>query len=105
MPAKSQSNSILEIACPDCGAMLKIDVNARAVVAHTPAPRKRTFEDLDAASKAMREAEERKESLFRQAVDAEKNKEDLFNKRFADALKKAQDSPDTGKPLREIDLD
>jgi hypothetical protein len=105
MSAKSKSNSFLEIACPDCGAMLKIDVAARAVVAHTPAPRKRTFEDLDAASKAMHEANERKESLFRQAVDAEKNKDDLFNKRFAEALKKAQESPDTGKPLREFDLD
>jgi hypothetical protein len=53
----------------------------------------------------LQEANERKESLFRQAVDAEKNKEDLFNKRFAEAVKKAQASPDTGKPLREFDLD
>jgi hypothetical protein len=103
--AKAQSNPVLEIACPDCGAMIKIDVASRAVIAHTPAPRKRTFEDFDAATRAMREADERKESLFRQAVDAEKNKEDLFNKRFADALKKAQETPDTGKPLREFDLD
>jgi hypothetical protein len=100
-----KSNPVLEIACPDCGAMMKIDVASRAVIAHTPAPRKRTFEDFDAATKALREAEERKESLFRQAVDAEKNKEDLFNKRFAEAVRKAQETPDTGKPLREFDLD
>jgi hypothetical protein len=105
MAPKSEPHSFLEIACPDCGAMLKIDVAARAVVAHTPAPRKRTFEDFDAATKALREADERKESLFRQAVDAEKNKEDIFNKRFAEAVKKAQETPDTGKPLREFDLD
>lgn len=103
--AKSQSNSIFEVACPDCGAMLKVDASTRAVIAHTPAPRKRTFEDFDQAGRAMREADERKESLFRQAVDAEKNKEDLFNKRFAEALKKAKETPDTGKPLREFDLD
>jgi len=106
MAAKhNQASAIFEIACPDCGAMLKIDATARAVIAHTPAPRKKTFEDFDQATRAMREAEERKESLFRQAVDAEKNKEDLFNKRFAEAVKKAKDSPDTGKPLREFDLD
>jgi hypothetical protein len=105
MASKSQPHTILEIACPDCGAILKIDVGARAVIAHTPAPRKRTFEDLDAATKAMREAEVRKESLFRQAVDAEKNKEDIFDKRFAEAMKKARETPDTGKPLRELDLD
>ena len=100
-----KSHPIIEIACPDCGAMMKIDVASRAVISHTPAPRKRTFEDFDAATKAMREADERKESLFRQAVDAEKNKEDVFNKRFAEAVRKAQETPDTGKPLREFDLD
>ena len=103
--AKTQPNPTFDIACPDCGAMLKIDASTRAVIAHTPAPRKRTFEDFDQAGRAMREADERKESLFRQAVDAENNKEDLFNKRFAEALKKAKETPDTGKPLREFDLD
>jgi hypothetical protein len=103
--AKSKTNSVFEVACPDCGAMLKVDADTRAVIAHTPAPRKRTFEDFDQATRALREADERKESLFRQAVDAEKNKEDLFNKRFAEAMKKAKETPDTGKPLREFDLD
>jgi len=104
--AKSKSNNpVFEVVCPDCGAMLKVDPATRAIVAHTPAPRKRMFEDFDQAGRAMREADERKESLFRQAVDAEKNKEDLFNKRFAEAMKKAKETPDTGKPLREFDLD
>jgi len=103
--AKSQPNPTFEIACPDCGAMLKIDASSRTVIAHTPAPRKRTFEDLDQATRAAREANERTESLFRQAVDLEKNKEDVFNKRFAEAIKKAKETPDTGKPLREFDLD
>jgi hypothetical protein len=53
----------------------------------------------------MREQEERKQSLFRQAVDAEKNKDDLLNKRFADALKRAKESPATERPLREFDLE
>ena len=58
------------------------------------------FEDLETAAKAMREQEERKESIFRQSVDAERNKEDLFDKKFAEALRKAKDAPD-GKPLIE----
>ena len=85
--------------------MLKVDAATRTVIAHTPAPRKRTFEDLEAAAKEMRERDERKESIFRQAVDAEKNKTDLLEKRFAEALKKAKETPDSGKPLREFDLD
>jgi len=97
-------DKLFEIACPDCGAMIKVDAASGAVVSHTPAPRKRTFEDLETAAKAMREHDERKESLFRQSVEAEKNKEDLFEKRFAEALRKAKDAPE-GKPLREFDLD
>lgn len=84
--------------------MLKIDASTGAVVSHTPAPRKRTFENLETAAKAMRDQEERKESIFRQSIEAEKNKEDLLEKRFAEALRKAKDAPE-GKPLREFDLD
>ena len=85
--------------------MLKIDPTTHAVIAHTSAPRKRTFEDFETAARAMREQDERKESLFRQAVDAEKNKNDVLEKKFAEALRKAKETPDTGKPLRDFDLD
>ncbi len=96
--------STFEVACPDCGAMLKIDAETGLVVSHTPAPRKRTFEDLATAAQAMRDHDERKESIFRQSVDAERNKADLLEKKFAEALRKAKDAPD-GKPLRDFDLD
>ena len=84
--------------------MLRIDATTGLVVSHTPAPRKRMFEDLETAAKAMRDHEERKESIFRQSVDAEKNKADLLEKKFAEALRKAKDAPDV-KPLRDFDLD
>jgi hypothetical protein len=98
------NDKTFEVACPDCGAMLKIDAATGLVVTHTPAPRKRMFEDLETAAKAMREQDERKESIFRQSVDAERNKADLLEKKFAEAVRKAKDAPE-GKPLRESDLD
>ena len=98
------AEKIFEVACPDCGAMLKIDATTGLVVSHTPAPRKRMFEDLETAAKAMRERDERAESIFRQSVDAERNKADLMEKKFAEALRKAKDAPE-GKPLRDFDLD
>ena len=79
-----KKEEIFEVACPDCGAMLKIDAATGLVVSHTPAPRKRMFEDLETAAQAMREHDERKESIFRQSVEAERNKEDLFEKKFAE---------------------
>ena len=101
--AKNKAETF-EVACPDCGAMLKIDARSGVLVSHTSAPRKKMFEDLETAAKAMREHGERTESIFRQSVDAEKNKADLLEKRFAEAMRKAKDAPE-GKPLREIDLD
>ncbi len=93
-----------EVACPDCGAMLKIDAATGNLISHTSAPRKRMFDDLETAAKAMRERDERAESIFRQSVEAERNKADLLEKKFAEALRKAKDAPE-GKPLREFDLD
>jgi len=99
------SDEPFEISCPDCGAMIKVDPVTRAVIAHTPAPRKKMFEDFGEAAKALRESDQRRESLFRQSVDAQKNNDDVLAKKFAEAVKKAKETPDTGKPLREFDLD
>ena len=104
MEMAKAKEKIFEVACPDCGAMLKIDAATGLVVSHAPAPRKRMFENLETAAQAMRDQEERKESIFRQSVDAEKNKADLLEKKFAEAMRKAKDAPE-GKPLRDFDLD
>lgn len=99
------SDQAFEVACPDCGAMIKVDPVTRSVISHTPAPRKKTFEDLDAAARALKDADARRESLFAQSVQAQKNNEDLLSKKFAEAMKKAKESPDIGKPLRAFDLE
>ena len=99
------SDQPFEVMCPDCGGMLKVDPVSRSVIAHTPAPRKKTFEDFGAAAKALKEQDARRESIFAQSVQAEKNKEDVMAKKFAEAVKKAKENPNTGKPIRDFDLD
>ena len=100
-----QSPELFEVACPCCGATLKVDPATRAVISHVAPIKPKMFSDFDAAAKAMREQEGRKESIFRQAVDAEKNKAEVLDKKFKDAMKKAKESPDEGRPLRDFDLD
>jgi Zn-finger nucleic acid-binding protein len=99
------SDQPFEVMCPDCGGMLKVDPVTRSVISHTAAPRKKTFEDFGQAAKALKESDARRESIFAQSVQAEKNKDDLMAKRFAEAVKKAKESPLSGKPLRDFDLD
>ena len=105
MAALSSSDTAFEVTCPDCGGLLKIDPATRSVIAHTPAPRKRTFEDLGSAARALKDQEARRDSLFAQSVQAEKHRDDLLDKRFAEALKRAKETPLTDKPLRDFDLD
>src|SRR5436305_2418640 len=102
--ASSKAESF-EVGCPCCGAVLKVDPATRAVISHVAPVRPKTFADFEAAAKAMREQEGRKESLFRQAVDAEKNKADLLEKKFQEAVKKAKETPDEPHRIRDFDLD
>ena len=94
-----------EVPCPCCGALLKVDSVTRAVIAHTPKAVPKTFEDLESAARAMHDQDSRKESIFRPSVEAQKNQGDLLEKKFQEALKRAKESPDTGKPIRDFDLD
>ena len=62
-------------------------------------------DDLDDAARAMKEQDSRRDSIFRQSVEAQKHAADLLEKKFQEALRKAKESPDTGKPIRDFDLD
>jgi hypothetical protein len=101
--AKNQTP--FEVPCPCCEAMLKIDPATRAVISHTPKAVPKTFADMEAAARHLRESESRTESIFRQSMEAEKNKAELMEKKFQEAMRRAKESPDTGKPLRDFDLD
>ena len=85
--------------------MLKVDPSTKAVISHVAKAIPKTFNDIEEAARSMREQDTRKESLFRQSVEAEKNKADLLEKKFQEAVRKAKESPDTGKPIRDFDLD
>jgi hypothetical protein len=94
-----------EVTCPCCSAVLKVDPAEKAVISHVSPVRPRTFNDIEEAAKAMKEQDSRRDSIFRQSVEAQKHASDLLEKKFQEALKKAKESPDTGKPIRDFDLD
>src|SRR5581483_1109924 len=93
-----------EITCPCCTAVLKVDPATKAVISHTAPIKPKTFADFDEAARALKDQDSRRESIFRQAVDAEKNKADLLEKKFQEARKKAKETPDTPQ-IRDFDLD
>jgi ribulose kinase len=101
--AKKPAN--FDVTCPCCNAVLKIDEETHSVIAHTAAVKPKTFSDMEAAAKAMREQDSRRDSIFKQSIEAQKNASDLLEKKFQEAIKKAKETPDTGRPIRDFDLD
>lgn len=101
----AKKSTAFEVTCPCCSALLKVDAEDKAVIAHTAAVKPKMFNDIEEAARAMKEQDNRRDSIFRQSVENQKNASDLLEKKFQEALRKAKESPDTGKPIRDFDLD
>ncbi|HEY1262336.1 MAG TPA: hypothetical protein VGF06_02365 [Terriglobales bacterium] len=101
----TKKSTAFEVTCPCCNAVLKVDPETEAVISHTAAVKPKTFEDIEAAARAMKEQDSRRDSIFRQSVEAQKHAADLLEKKFQEAVRKAKETPDTGKPIRDFDLD
>lgn len=92
-----------EIDCPCCHAKLTVDRTLGVVLAHV-APVRPPSVDLDDTAKLLRAHEDSVEAKFRASVEAERTKEDVLSRKFAEGLKKAKDGP-VEKPIRDFDLD
>jgi hypothetical protein len=95
---------VFELDCPCCRAKLTVDREIGAVLSHVPPPKGPPSVDLDDTARHLREQADAVEAKFRASVEAEKTKEDVLARKFAEGLKKAKDAP-IEKPLRDFDLD
>ncbi|HEY7095136.1 MAG TPA: hypothetical protein VH437_00300 [Terriglobales bacterium] len=100
-----KSAAPFDLTCPCCSAVLKVDPGTKAVISHTAPLKPKMFNDIEEAAKAMKEQDSRRESIFRQSVENQKHASDLLEKKFQEAVRKAKESPETGKPIRDFDLD
>jgi ribulose kinase len=100
-----KNSSLFEVTCPCCNAVLKIDPGTKAVIAHTAAVKPKMFNDMEEAARAMKEQDSRRDSIFQQSMEAQKHSAELLEKKFQEAVRKAKETPDTGKPVRDFDLD
>lgn len=100
----NDANNEIELECPCCGALLKIDVLLGKVIWHGQPSRKSEAPDIDRSAQLLEMEKARREALFRKSAEDEKTKGDLLQKKFAEALKRSKDEP-IERPTREIDLD
>ena len=95
--------SEIEVRCPCCHATLVIDTNLGRVVSHHE-PERGDKPELSEAARILAAEAARREALFEQSFNAEKNRDDALTRRFEEALKQAHKEPIT-KPTRDFDLD
>src|SRR5437879_13453963 len=105
MQPKMAKSSSFDLTCPSCGAVLRVDPESEAVISHIAPVKPKMFNDMEEAARAMKEQDSRRDSIFRQSVEAQKHAGDLLEKKFQEAVRKAKESPDTGRPIRDFDLD
>jgi hypothetical protein len=70
-----------EVTCPCCKAILTVDGEVRAVLAHREPPKTGPLSSLDKAMDHLRGAGARREGAFRQAAEAERPKGDVLRVR------------------------
>ena len=96
-------SSEFDVVCPCCGAVQTIDARLKRVVAHQE-PRHEDRPELDQAQRILADEAARREALFQQSVNDERNRGGVLSKRFDEALERARQEPVT-RPARDIDLD
>ena len=82
-----------EVTCPCCNAVLKVDAEIKGVIAHTAAVKPKMFADIEEAARAMKEQDTRRDSIFRQSVEAQKHASDLLERSSRRRSKKPRKLP------------
>ncbi len=99
------ANGMFDVECPCCQAILKIDQETRAIIAHTVPEKPRLIDDLAAEVEKLKGAGARREAIFQKQFEAEKSHGKVLEKKFDELFKRAKENPDLTPPKRDIDLD
>ena len=95
---------MFDVQCPCCQAILKIDPETRAIIAHTEKEKPPLIEDLAAEVVKLKGEGARREQLFQKSFEAEKTHGKVLEKKFDELFKRAKENPDVTPPKRDIDL-
>lgn len=96
----------LTASCPECGADLVIDAATGAVLSHRKAKQPPAGgKDFDALLKGLDEDKSRAEDIFAREVAAIKDRDRILEEKFREAMRRAEEEPDEGRPVRPFDLD
>jgi len=101
----SQGSELLDVECPCCKAKLRVDPATAAVITFEEPVKPPTVSDLQEAVQKLKGESARRDEVFQKNLAAHRSQQEVLAKKFDELFKKAKESPDSGKPVRDIDLD
>ena len=87
------SQGLFEVECPCCNAVLKIDPETRAIIAHAVPEKPPAIEDLAAAVAKLKGEAGRRDEVFRKSFAAEKSHGKVLEKKFDELAETGQRKP------------
>lgn len=102
---KGAEPGTLDVICAECGALMTVDLATGAVLSHKKKASRGKKTTLDDLASNMRQGRETAGRKFAKAVEERKNRAEILDRKFREAQKRAAKEKDTGRPIREIDLD
>jgi hypothetical protein len=96
---------MFEVGCPCCDAILTVDPETRAVIAHVVPEKPRLIDDLAVEVAKLKGEGARRDEVFRKNFEAEKSHGKVLEKKFDELFKRVKENPDDTPLLRDIDLD
>ena len=100
------SEGKLSVTCPGCQGELTVDAVTGEVLFHEPVKGPvGGGKDFDSLLAGLNDEKVRAEARFEREVAAMKDRDRLMDEKFREALRRAEEDPDTGPPKRPWDLD
>jgi hypothetical protein len=101
-PEVTTMSATLDVLCPCCGNKMKVDAASGEILAEErPVPKpSKSFEQ---AMTEVKTGAQKREEAFSKAADRTRNQQDLLDKKFEEARKKAKD--EKGRPPSIFDLE
>ena len=90
------------VVCPCCQTKLTVEKQSGEILAEER-PKMDAAKTFEAAMTKVRGGAQEREDLFAKAFDRTQRQDDILNKKFEEAKKKAKETP--GKPRNPFDMD
>lgn len=103
MSEKSPRSDRVDVTCPCCRTRLVVDTENGEILAQER-PEQDVEKTFDAAMKQVHDGAGRREDAFKKALDRNRRLDDVLEKKFEEARKKAEQDPDK-RPFNPLDAD